>query len=72
MPGAEYGVAYRNDGTQAQAAGATLGIHTLADQWGARAMFAGVTLASPVWSRGLGALDPISDMQVYLDFGQAF
>lgn len=72
VPGAEYGVAYRNDGTRAQALGGTLGIHTVSDQLGIRGVFAGVTLAAPLWSEGLGTLDPLNDLQLYLDFAQAF
>lgn len=71
-PGAEYGVAWRNDGTMAQAVGGSLGVHTLSDGLGARPMLFGATLAAPLWTAGLPELNPIQNAQIYLDFAQPF
>ena len=71
-PGAEYGVAWRDDGTMAQAVGGSLGIHTLGDGLGARPMLFGGTAAVPLWTDGLPALHPIQNVQIYLDFAQPF
>jgi hypothetical protein len=71
-PGAEYGVAWRSDGTQAQAAGGSLGVHTFGDGLGARPMMFGATAAVPLWTDGLPVLRPIQNVQIYLDFAQPF
>lgn len=75
-PGIEWGSVWANDGSDAMALGASLGIHTITDAFGVRPMLFGVTLASPLWTHTVGdrepPLDPVHDMQVYLDFTQGF
>ncbi len=75
-PGIEWGSTWANDGSSAMAVGGSLGIHTISDELGARPTLFGVTLAAPLWTRTVAdpdpALQPLGDLQVYLDFSQGF
>ncbi len=71
-PGLEAGSAWADDGTRLAAVGGTLGIHAIADGFGARPTLAGVTVAMPLWSTSTWGTTPLSRLQVYVQFDQGF
>lgn len=75
-PGVEWGSTWANDGSSAMAVGGSLGIHTISDELGVRPTLFGVTLAAPRWTLTKAdpdpPLQPVRDVQVYLDFSQGF
>ncbi len=71
-PGIEGGAAWRGPLTsEAQTFGAvsaTLGLHTVTDAFGVRPVFAGMTMAVPVWTEGFEG----RVVQFYLEFSRGF
>ncbi|MES2644875.1 MAG: hypothetical protein V4850_35640 [Myxococcota bacterium] len=73
-PGIEAGAAWRGaltpeaDVSRFGAVSATLGLHTVTDAFGVRPVFAGMTVALPLWTYGFES----RALQFYVDFAQSF